>query len=68
MKIQDNGCGFIFPSPRQGKDHFSGIGMNNVAERLKIYYGEAGGLTIHSKQGEGTTCLITIPPDHKTEV
>lgn len=68
LKIQDNGCGFIFPSPRQGKDHFSGIGMNNVAERLKIYYGEAGGLTIHSKKGEGTTCLITIPPDHKTEV
>lgn len=41
--------------------HFSGIGIPNVHERLRIMYGEAYGVTIHSVEGQGTSVLIRMP-------
>jgi len=38
-----------------------GIGVRNVHERLKLYYGEKYGLTYHSVLGVGTTVYIRIP-------
>ncbi|MEC0093891.1 cache domain-containing sensor histidine kinase [Paenibacillus macquariensis] len=38
-----------------------GIGVRNVHERLKLYYGERYGLTYHSVLGVGTTVYIRIP-------
>ena len=43
------------------KEHFSGIGMHNVQERLKLLYGENYGVTIKSLKNEGTTVIIRIP-------
>lgn len=44
-----------------GKERFTGIGLNNVDERLRLHYGPAYGLTIRSTPGCGTLCLIHIP-------
>ncbi len=38
-----------------------GIGVRNVQERLKLYYGAKYGLTYHSVLGVGTTVYIRIP-------
>ena len=61
IEIRDNGCGFsVFPGTR-GKERFSGIGVNNVVERLHICYGADDRLQISSQPGKGTICRITIP-------
>ncbi len=40
---------------------FSGIGLKNVNERIKLKYGSEFGLKIHSKVKEGTTITILLP-------
>ena len=62
VEVRDNGCGFSSLPVKREKDRFSGIGVNNVSERLNIYYGTTGGLEISSEKGKGTVCRITIPP------
>ena len=39
----------------------SGIGVKNVNERIKLYFGEDYGLTIQSEPDEGTTICIHLP-------
>jgi two-component system, LytTR family, sensor kinase len=39
----------------------TGIGMANVAERLKVVYGEAARMTIDSKKGKGTLIRLRLP-------
>jgi two-component system sensor histidine kinase YesM len=39
----------------------SGIGVKNVNERIKLYFGEAYGLIISSEPDEGTTITIHLP-------
>lgn len=39
----------------------AGIGLNNVNERIKMFYGDQYGLLIESKPGEGTCVNIFIP-------
>jgi two-component system sensor histidine kinase YesM len=38
-----------------------GIGLNNVNERIKMFYGAKYGLTVESKLGEGTCVNINVP-------
>lgn len=38
-----------------------GIGLRNVHQRLKLFYGEEYGLEIQSEAGEGTTVFMTLP-------
>ncbi|MUT65163.1 HAMP domain-containing protein [Paenibacillus sp. NEAU-GSW1] len=38
-----------------------GIGLRNVNERLKLRYGEAYGISVDSRQGNGTKVTIRIP-------
>ncbi|WP_079911164.1 sensor histidine kinase [Paenibacillus sp. 32352] len=38
-----------------------GIGLHNVHQRLQLMFGESYGLSIHSREGEGTVVTITIP-------
>jgi two-component system sensor histidine kinase YesM len=38
-----------------------GIGLRNVHQRIRLSCGDAYGLTIRSRQGEGTTVTITLP-------
>lgn len=39
----------------------SGIGVKNVNERIKLYFGEEYGLSIESEPDEGTTVRIHLP-------
>ncbi|QJD81970.1 sensor histidine kinase [Cohnella herbarum] len=38
----------------------SGMGLYNVSERIKVYFGESSGLDIHSKMGEGTLYVVRL--------
>ena len=37
------------------------IGMANVNQRIRLFYGEAYGIRIASRQGEGTEVKIILP-------
>ena len=41
------------------------IGFSNVHQRIKLYYGIEYGLTIDSKQDEGTVVIMLLPADGK---
>ncbi|MEC2057125.1 sensor histidine kinase [Peribacillus psychrosaccharolyticus] len=47
--------------PKYKRQLFSGIGVMNVHERIQLIYGEEYGVTISSKQGEGTKVRIILP-------
>ncbi|MDO3681378.1 sensor histidine kinase [Paenibacillus ehimensis] len=69
IAVTDNGSGIAperlaqlrrdleHPPPPSG----ASIGLTNVNERLKHSYGEAYGLRIDSRPGEGATVTVTIP-------
>ena len=42
-------------------EHFSGIGINNVDDRLRLIYGEKYGIQIESEENRGTTITLLIP-------
>ncbi|MDD9270715.1 histidine kinase [Paenibacillus sp. GCM10023248] len=44
-----------------------GIGLTNVHRRIVLMFGDRYGLRIHSKQGEGTTVIIAMPPPRRGE-
>jgi two-component system LytT family sensor kinase len=56
IEVEDNGVGMR--SERAGG---TGIGMANVAERLKVLYEDAATMTIDSNPGKGTLVRITMP-------
>ena len=39
----------------------SGTGVRNVHQRIRLYFGEAYGLTLESTEGEGTCMRATLP-------
>ena len=39
----------------------SGIGLRNVHERIKLYFGDKYGLEVYSEPDEGTTIRIHMP-------
>lgn len=43
------------------KSDSSGIGVKNVNDRLKIYFGQKYGLSIKSELDAGTTVTVRIP-------
>ena len=63
--VSDNGvgmtkeqCGKILAKERSDS---GGIGVKNVNDRLKIYFGEKYGLSIESELDVGTTVTVRIP-------
>lgn len=60
--LRDNGCGFDSNHvTNKSKNCFSGIGINNVDQRIKLHYGSEYGLRLESQPGKGTFCYMTIP-------
>ena len=63
IEISDNGVGI----PKDKLDHIinskssNGIGLENVYERLEIYYKNSANMTIISEENIGTTVTIVIP-------
>lgn len=76
IDVRDNGLGMTEeqveallqrkPMAIQGSKG-SGIGVANVAERIRLFFGEEYGLTIHSKPDEGTLIRIRIPQRRASE-
>ncbi len=42
-------------------EHFTGIGVNNVDDRLKLLYGSRYGILIESEENKGTRITVCIP-------
>lgn len=51
----------------EGTKKSSGIGIGNILERLRLFYGKTYTFIINSTEGEGTTVSITVP-DHIVKV
>lgn len=75
--IRDNGVGMerekllLIREAGSGKpsaDRFTGIGVNNVHDRLRLHFGEPWGLRIRSIQGEGTVVAVRLPALHAEDI
>ncbi len=68
IEIIDNGVGMddatissLFISNQKATNRFSGIGIQNVAERLKLHFGQGYGVKIQSEIGIGTSVTLNLP-------
>ena len=72
MTVEDNGVGMTQEQCRsilrKEPGDNSGIGMQNVNDRIKIYFGEKYGIYIESEPDEGTCVRIKMPCLRKEEV
>lgn len=63
--IEDNGVGMTMEQCEEILHHDAsdrvGIGIKNVNDRIKIYFGDEYGLTIQSELDEGTRVTISMP-------
>ena len=70
IEVSDNGCGIdedTLQKLRSGsyaaQQKMSGVGLNNIDQRLKLMYGPQYGLDICSTPGSGTIVTVTLPAD-----
>lgn len=61
LLIKDDGKGFSVDKNEKSDIKLGGIGIKNVDDRIKLYYGKDYGVEVHSKEGVGTEALIRIP-------
>ena len=71
ITVADNGVGMTEEQCRKillkERSDSSGIGVKNVNDRLKIYFGEKYGITIESELDVGTTVMVRIPKVEKED-
>ncbi len=75
FQISDNGLGMtqeqldglLSDRPHVSSRRGSGIGVKNVNERIRLYFGEHYGLSIQSEPDEGTVITIRMPAQQYTE-
>lgn len=65
-EIVDDGDGIAQENVQANKQYFTGIGIKNVDERIKLLYGNEYGVQITSEKGRGTTVKIKLPKSKKT--
>lgn len=72
IKVEDNGRGMtaedlkkLMSGERRSK--FSGIGVRNIRERLKLYYGDRGKLEFYSAENHGSNAVICLPISRDSE-
>ena len=72
IELEDNGKGFepgkIIDKPEENGIRFSHVGIANVEERIRLYFGNQYGIQIDSAIGKGTRVLLTLPVKEKTEM
>ncbi len=70
ISVQDNGCGIPAERLAEIKDKLrdekveelsSSIGMVNVNQRIRLFYGSSYGIVIESRMGKGTAVTIRVP-------
>ena len=67
--VSDNGCGISADRLKQLEEYINGeqvenlrsIGVKNVHQRIKLYYGDDYGLEFESIESKGTTVKLHIP-------
>lgn len=66
--VSDNGLGMtkeridqLLKGEIQSSKRGSGIGVSNVNERIKLYFGEDYGIQIESEPDEGTKMIVHLP-------
>lgn len=70
--VEDNGCGIEEETLRQITERLDdkmskkGIGLANIYQRLKLFYGNDVIFEIKSRPGEGTKVMVVVP-DHVEE-
>lgn len=73
FEVSDNGAGM---APEQVRDLLThtaghsraghlGMGLANVHDRIRLYYGEGYGLAIQSKPGAGAVVTIVLPEEER---
>ncbi|TNJ63120.1 sensor histidine kinase [Paenibacillus hemerocallicola] len=68
-EVQDNGKGMADPEAVMGmqprghsaKERMSGIGLSNIREKIKLYYGPDYKMHVISKPNQGTTVRLSLP-------
>ncbi|MEE3393398.1 MAG: sensor histidine kinase [Lachnospiraceae bacterium] len=62
LTVEDNGVGMDEKTQSTILTYKShGYGVQNINQRIQLFYGEPYSLKIESKPGEGTRCIVTIP-------
>lgn len=67
IEIADDGVGITqerinsMLKKESNLEHYTGVGIRNVDERLKIIYGMNYGVKIESEENLGTTITVQIP-------
>ncbi len=68
IEVSDNGMGIppeeqalLLADNNRARKRGSGIGLINVHQRIRLYFGEAYGIEIESELDEGTTVRIHLP-------
>jgi two-component system LytT family sensor kinase len=63
IQVEDDGVGMSSPPAvaAEQKSTGRGIGMLNVAERLHVLFGDAGKMTVQSRDGLGTLVVLEVP-------
>jgi two-component system LytT family sensor kinase len=63
IEVEDDGVGMGAVPVLETPNGFggTGIGMANVAERLKVLYGDAGKMMVESREGVGTQIRLRLP-------
>lgn len=67
IRVVDDGIGMDSDTAERAvgqdisKEHYSGIGVHNVHERLQLLYGEEYGIQIESRKQNGTCVKISLP-------
>lgn len=72
LKVSDSGLGMTHEKVQElmngtHRNKFSGIGISNIKERLRLYYGDRGKLKYYSEQGQGTVAVMVIPASDDPE-
>lgn len=67
LRVADNGRGMsrdqierLLNSKVKKERGFTAVGIPNICDRLKLYYGEQGGITYESSEN-GTTAIVFLP-------
>jgi two-component system sensor histidine kinase YesM len=67
LKVEDNGCGISQEKLKEFREqgniarNHRGIGVNNVNQRIRLFFGEQYGLRFTSEVGKGTRVTILLP-------
>ena len=72
MTVSDNGCGMDAETLENYRNEINnpresgGIGLSNIVQRLKLFYGDDYTITADSEIDKGTVIRISVP-DHMRE-